>query len=310
MAEEPPRRLPAAPRRPPLWEERLAGWVFRLFSPRLPAAEQPPPPARLAPWEEVLVPRLEGGGRLTGTWFEVRGGARGAVLLLHPWVKWGKTFFLRLGRIEALRAAGYHAFILDLSGFGGSSPPRGLYDRDVAAGLAYMRQRAAGLPLHVWGVSSGGFWAHLALTWTDGVAGAFFEDVSPHLIEWSWRMEPRLRPGYLLVHYGFPRFYRYLDLRRQAAAMRHRAAAYVGGRCDPGVRAEETLDLARRAGAAHLLVDQADHLGSLRVARAEVVALALATFRRAEEAGAARREPDRGHAATGGAPRDPAGAGR
>ena len=110
------------PKRPPAWEERLASRVFRALSPRLPAVLQPDPPLGLAPWQAVSIPRLEGNGALTATWFPAPAPARGAVLLLHPWVKWGKAFFLRRGRIEALRAAGYHALTLDFGGFGGSSP--------------------------------------------------------------------------------------------------------------------------------------------------------------------------------------------
>lgn len=274
----------SVPSRPPAWEERLASRVFRFLSPRLLRASQPDPPASLGPWRAVSVPRLEGEGVLTGTWYEAPGPARGAVLLLHPWIKWGKTFFHRRGRIEALRAAGYHALTLDLAGFGGSSPPSGFYDRDVAAGLAFLRRQAGSLPIHVWGVSSGGFWAHLALTRTDDVAGAFFEDVSPHLIEWSWRMVPRRRPGYLFVRWCFPRSYRFLDLRRQAAGMRLAAAAYVSGTRDLGVLPAETRQLAYLARGRHLAVAGAGHLGVFQGASEEVVALALGTFLRAEAA--------------------------
>jgi pimeloyl-ACP methyl ester carboxylesterase len=271
------------PPRPPGWEERWAGRIFRALSPRLPRVSQPDPPARLAPWRAVSVPRLEGDGVLTGILYEAPGAARGAVLLLHPWVKWGKTFFLRQGRIEALRRAGYHALAIDFAGFGGSTPPAGFYDRDVAAGLAFLRRQAGSLPLHVWGVSSGGFWAHIALTRTDGVAGAFFEEVSPHLIEWSWREVPRRRPGYLFVRWCFPRSYRFLDVRRQAAAMRLAAAAHVSGALDQGVLPSETRELAYLARGRHLVVEGAGHLGVMQGAADKVVSLALDTFRRAED---------------------------
>jgi pimeloyl-ACP methyl ester carboxylesterase len=270
------------PERPPAWEERLASCVFRALSPRLPALSQSDPPPSLAPWQTVSVPRLEGKGALTAAWFEAPAAARGAVLLLHPWVKWGKAFFHRQGRIEALRAAGYHALTLDLGGFGGSSPAAGFYDRDVAAGLAFLRCQAGTLPLHVWGVSSGGFWAHLALTRTEDVAGAFFEDVPPHLVEWSWRMVPRRRPGYLFVRCCFPRSYRYLDLRCQVAGMRVAASAYVSGMCDPGVLPAETRQLAGLARARHLVVEGATHHRSFNAASDAVLALALGTFLRAE----------------------------
>jgi pimeloyl-ACP methyl ester carboxylesterase len=252
----------------------------------MPPRPQPSPPPQLLPAEEVVVPRPGRPGELTATWFPPLGPgpARGAVLLLHPWIQWGKSYFFRGGRVEALRAAGYQALALDLPGFGGSGALSGLLDRDVAAGLTFLEGRSAGLPLHVWGVSSGGYWAHQVLSQQNGVAGAMFEDVSPHLLEWSWRMLPGKRPGYLFVRCAFPRFYRYLDLRRHAPALRTAAAAYVGGADDLGVRPEDTRELAGLAGAPCLIVPGARHLGAIKVAPAEVVALALATFAKAEEA--------------------------
>jgi pimeloyl-ACP methyl ester carboxylesterase len=283
----------APPPRPPAWEERWAGRLFRLLSPRLPRQPQPDPPPSLAPWQSLRVPRLAhpaGGGTLSATWYEAPAPARGAVLLLHPWVKWGKAYFQRGGRIEALRAAGYHAMTLDLGGFGGSAPSAGFYDRDVAAGLACLRQRAGALPVHVWGLCSGGYWAHLALSGGGAsggaaAAGAFFEDVALHLFEWSWRMAPRWAPGYLFFRHAFPRSYRFLDLRRHAAALGLTAVAHVSGAQNRSVLPEETRELARRADARWLIVPGAGHLGSFAQARAEVLALALDTFQRAESVG-------------------------
>jgi pimeloyl-ACP methyl ester carboxylesterase len=238
----------------------------------------------LAPFEKVLVARPHG-GPLSAVWFPAPEAlARGAVLLLHPWQPGGKSYFYRRGRIPALRAAGYHALALDFSGFGASGPRYGFLHRDVLAGLAALRRLAGGLPLHVWGVSFGGYWAHMALSATDEVAGAMFEDVAVHLTDWGWRMIPALRPGYLLFRYLFVRAYRFLDIRRHAAALRVAAAAYVSGERDPNVLPEETRDLARRAGGSALVVPGADHLASIQIAHDEVLALALDTFRRAEEA--------------------------
>jgi pimeloyl-ACP methyl ester carboxylesterase len=263
----------------------VASPLFHAFSPRLPSRQQPAPPPQLLPAEAVVLPRPGRPGELTATWFPPLGPgpARGAVLLLHPWVQWGKSYFYRGGRVEALRAAGYQALAPDLPGFGGSGALTGLLDRDVEAGLAFLESRSAGLPLHVWGVSSGGYWAHQVLSQRGGVSGAMFEDVSPHLLEWSWRMLPRKRPGYLLVRRAFPRFYRYLDLRRHAPALRTQAVAYVGGSEDLGVRPEDTRELAGLAGGRCLIVPGARHLGAIKVAPVEVAELALATFAAAEE---------------------------
>jgi len=247
--------------------------------PHYPPRDPPPP---LLPAEHLTVPRPDGGDALAATWYPASGPARGAVLLLHPWLHWGKSYFFRGERIEALRAAGYHALTLDFAGFGGSGPPHGLHDRDAAAGLAQLRSLAAGLPLHVWGVSSGGFWAHLVLSRTDFVAGAMFEDVSPHLLEWSWRVLPRWRPGYLFLRSIFPRTYRFLDLRRHAPLLRVAAAAYVSGSEDPGVLPVDTRGLAERAGAVHRIIPGARHLAAIKIAGETVIGLALETFAAAE----------------------------
>lgn len=271
------------PRPPSGWEEKLSLRLFLALAPRLPRIVAPDPPEDLQPFESVVVPREEGRGPLAATWYPVEGPARGAVLLLHPWLAWGQAYFHRQGRIEALRAAGYHALTLDLGGFGGSGPRSGLFDRDVEAGLRLLRERAPGGPLHVWGVSSGGYWAHPVLGRSNGVAGAMFEDVSPHLLEWSWRMAPLGRPFYLLFRSLFRSTHRYLDIRRHAGALTVRAATYVSGERDRGVRPEDTRTLASRAGGRAHIVPGAGHLGSIKIAQDEVIALALDTFRRAEE---------------------------
>lgn len=275
-------RIP--PPRPWFWRERLASRIFFLFSPPMEGdmRVQPEVPDGLLPYEEVTVERLRGPGVLTGTWYPAAPEeVRGAVLLLHPWLPWGKAYFHRRGRLQALRAAGYHALALDLPGFGGSGPPRGFLDWDVEAGLQLLASRAGGVPLHVWGVSSGGYWAHLLLSRRNGVAGAMFEDVSSHLLRWSWRQVPRFRPGYLFFRTYFPEAFRFIDLRCHAPALRLNAVAYVGGEKDPGVLPEETRELARLAGGECLIVPGADHLAAIKLANQQVIALALETFRRA-----------------------------
>jgi pimeloyl-ACP methyl ester carboxylesterase len=257
---------------------------FLALSPRLEKAPQPDPPESLHPFEYVTLPRRHGRGTLSATWFPAEGRARGAVLLLHPWLMWGRAYFHLRGRIQALRAAGYHALIFDFGGFGASGPPRVLFDRDVEAGLEFLQQRAGDLPLHVWGVSSGGYWAHPVLSRTDAVTGAFFEDVSPHLFEWSWRVAPLGRPAYVLYRTFLHSAYRYFDIRRHAAAMSLGAVTYVSGERDRGVRPEDTRELAALAGGRCHLVPGAEHLGSIKLASEEVIGLALDTFQRAEKA--------------------------
>ena len=269
------------PSRPPAAQESAAIRLFLALAPQLPWAAQPDPPDELRPCEEVTVARPGGRGTLAGTWYPAGGArARGAVLLLPPWLAWGRSYFHRRGRIEALRAAGYHALTLDL-------PRKDLrmssfFDRDVEAGLGELRRRAGGLPLHIWGVSAGGYWAHPVLSRTDDVAGAFFEDVAPHLIEWSWRLAPLGRPFYLFFRHVLRSSYRYLDMRRHAEAFSLRAVTYVGGAKDPGVRPADTRDLANRARGTYHIVERAKHLDAIKMANQEIIALALVTFARAE----------------------------
>jgi pimeloyl-ACP methyl ester carboxylesterase len=255
---------------------------FLALSPRLARVAQPEPPEWLAPFEHTEVPRRHGLGTLAATWYPAAGNPRGAVLLLHPWLIWGKAYFNLRGRIQALRAAGYHALAFDFGGFGASGPPTVFFDRDVEAALDFLHARAAGLPLYVWGVSSGGYWAHPVLSRTRGVAGAFFEDVSPHLFEWSWRMAPLGRPGYILYRALLAPAHRFLDIRRHAGSMSLGAVTYVSGERDKGVRPQDTLSLAELAGGRSHIVAGAEHLGAIKLAGDEVIGLALDTFQRAE----------------------------
>src|SRR5262245_49928181 len=125
------------PHRPSFFEERLAFRLFLALGPRMERVAPTDPPDALRPWENVSVPRSTGGESLSATWYPAAPGvARGGVLFLHPWLPWGRAYFHRRGRLEAVRAAGYHALAIDLGGLGASPPSRGFLDRDVEAGLA------------------------------------------------------------------------------------------------------------------------------------------------------------------------------
>jgi pimeloyl-ACP methyl ester carboxylesterase len=270
------------PARPSPWLERVSGHFFLRFGPRLGQVPPVAPPEHLHPFETVRCERRGRGGSLGATFYPTAGEARGGVLFLHPWTEYGQAYFHRRGRLEATRRAGYHALTVDLSGFGHSAPPRGFFDRDVEDALEALRARCPGLPLHVWGVSSGGYWSHPVLARRDGVAGAMFEDVSPHLFEWSLRERPLGTPFFLCFRAAFPRSYRFLDMRRHAPHLRVAAAAYVSGADDRGVRPDDTRTLARLARAEALVVPAAAHLAAIKRDAAGVIGLALATFARAE----------------------------
>ncbi|HEV7669327.1 MAG TPA: alpha/beta fold hydrolase [Thermoanaerobaculia bacterium] len=281
------------PSRPGRLEERLGRFLFYSFGPRLLRGAQIAPPDELAPFERFAIPRSGGRGELAAIWYPSPGEARGAVLLAHPWLEWGQAYFYRRGRIEALRAAGFHVLTFDLSGFGGSAPPDAFWDRDLEDALGALEARAPGLPLGFWGVSSGGYWGHMLMSRRQPFRAAVFEDVSPHLIEWSWRQAPLGRPFYLIFRTLLSRAYAYLDLRRHAPHLGVRAAAYVGGGRDPGIPAADHRGLAERARAELLLVPPAGHLAAIKLANPEVLALALATLERGMGEGpAAPPEPE------------------
>ena len=263
--------------RPSARQERFANRLFLALSPRLGGRRQTSP-SRLSAFEHLEIERSWGDGTLAATWYRAAGAARGAVLMVHPWVPWGEAYFHRRGRVEVLQAAGYHALTFDLGGVGASGPAAGaFYDRDLEDALAALASRAPGLPLHFWGVSCGGYWGHPLLSRV-AVTGAIFEDVPRHLIEWSARMAPWGLPCYRFFRYCLPASYRFMDLRRHASCLRVRAAAYVAGTGDRGVPAVESVELARRAHARYRLILGAGHLESIKLANEEVLGLALETF--------------------------------
>jgi hypothetical protein len=293
----PPSLPPPAPPRPAAREERWATRLFLALSPRLPRVEIPAPPPRMEPWSTVWIERPGRRGRLQGTWYPAHGRPsnggphrepRGAVLLLPPWLEWGRSYFHRRRRVESLREAGYHALTFDFPGFAGSGPVDGLLDRDAADALGHLALRAPDLPLFVWGVSAGGYWSHQALSRPPAVSpaagrvrAAFYEDVSPHLLEWASRTSPWARPFHRLFHLLFPRAFRYLDARLHAPALRGRPVVYLSGGEDPGVRPDDTRTLAAQAGGAAEVVAEADHLQAIKVATQRVIERALATFQQA-----------------------------
>lgn len=261
--------------------------LFLALAPRLPRVEVPEPPRRFEPWSTAWIERPGRRGRLVGTWYPAEGKARGAVLLLPPWLEWGRAYFHRRQRIQSLRSAGYQALAVDFPGFGGSGPVDGFFDRDVADALADLGRRAPDLPLYVWGVSAGGYWSHMLLshdpaerTGGRGVEAAVFEDVSPHLLEWAGRLQPWTRPCHWLFRTLFPASHRFFDVRLHAAALpaHVQRVAYVGGAEDPGIPVEDARKLARRAGEKAMIVPDAGHLESIKRSTREVIDLALATF--------------------------------
>lgn len=268
------------PPQPGPLESRLGFFLLRVLAPRLPRARPTPPPESFAPYERFAAPHALRPQPLAATWYPALGGGapRGVVLLAHPWVPAGQAYFHRYRRIPALREAGLHALTLDLPGFGASGRMRGFWDRDLEQMLDVLARRAPGLPWHFWGVSSGGVWGHVLLGRRDAFTGAVFEDVSPHLLEWSWRTSPWGRPFYGFFRYALPRAYAFLDLRRHAPFLRVRASAYVAGGRDQGIPLADARGLAELARGSFLEVPAAAHLEAIRIGHDDILALALRTF--------------------------------
>lgn len=271
-------RSSGPPPRPSRRQERASQWLYLALSPRVPSIGLKEPPTDFAPFEHLEVPRSHGPGILSATLFRAPEPVRGAVLLLHPWHARGRTWFYRHGRLPALREAGLHALTLDLPGFGGSGPATGHFDRDVEDGLVYLQQLFPHLPRHLWGVSYGGVWSHMALSRGVRVDGAVFEDVSPHLLEWSWRVAPLGRPFYLFFRTVFRDAYRFFDGRLHAPYLQVKRALYISGSKDRGVRPVDTAALAARAEAPCRIVQEADHLKAMQVDREGVLEGVLGTF--------------------------------
>ena len=283
------------PARPADWLERAGRHLLLALAPRLGASRETPPPPAFSPFAPVQIPRTSDPSTLKGWFFPANattdvGGARGAVLLCHPWLPFGQSYFYRRGRIPALRRAGYHVMTFDFGGFGpaeGQAPaPAGFYDRDIDDALAELSRRVCGLPIHVWGVSAGGYWSHLALSRrSEPIHGAVFEHVTDHVIQWSKRMAPLGLPCYLVFQHLLRPAYRYLDATIHAAHLGARKVAYVGGSLDRGAPVESLHLMAHRARAARLVVQDADHLDAIRRDGRAVIDLALKTFRKAEDEG-------------------------
>lgn len=276
----------SAPSRPlptvPAWQERAGSWLFTAAGPPGPGHPNLPTPATLAPFEELSIPRRDGAS-LSATFYPATAPPRGAVLLLHPWLPYGRGYFHRRQRVPRLRQSGYHVLTPDLSGFGASGRSRHFFDRELEDAVAFLREKVAPLPVHLWGVSAGGYWSHPVVARDPKIRAAFFEDVAPHLLHWSWRTAPAGRPFYLIFRTFLPEAWRYLDMRLHAAGMRHARTFYVSGAEDRGLRPEETRSLAAAAGGEAWVVPDAEHLGSIQRAGDEVVRLALELFDQAAQ---------------------------
>jgi pimeloyl-ACP methyl ester carboxylesterase len=86
------------------------------------------------------------------------------------------------------------------------------------------------------------------------------------------------RPFFFVFRTVFPAAYRFLDMRRQADRFRVARSVHVSGELDPGVRPEDTRELARRARGEAVVIPGAGHLEAIKTATDEVIGTALEAF--------------------------------
>src|SRR5712691_400090 len=82
---------------------------------------------------------------------------RGVVILCHPFLKYGMNYFFRNGYHRWLAGAGYHAVAFNFKGFGTSTLVGVSFADDVTSIALWARLRYPELPLHLLGVSFGGY---------------------------------------------------------------------------------------------------------------------------------------------------------
>ena len=108
--------------------------------------------------------------------------ARGVVVLCHPLLRYGYHYFLRNGLARWAAGAGYHVALFNFQGFGRSALKGLCFADDVAGVVGWARERFPGLPVHLAGVSFGGYHAAHALRRLDGmVASAALDSVPPRI---------------------------------------------------------------------------------------------------------------------------------
>ena len=256
-----PRAAPEVPHPPSPREERLLGRLLRWsYVKGFEGAPQDPPPPEWGA-QPFGIPRT-GGGVLAALLFP-HPAPRGVVLFGHPGVPAAKGYFHRGDRIPFVRDLGFTAVTFDHGGFGESDPTDRLYHVEWSDVLAWARRRFPGQPLHLWGVSVGGYFAHHALAAPDekGVASAVFEQVAPDLLR--YREAPGgAKVGATAARLLSPAARLWLPAESHALHVKAEHVLYVSGEKDQGIPVDDAKRLFRAASplAAHHVVPDADHL--------------------------------------------------
>jgi alpha-beta hydrolase superfamily lysophospholipase len=169
-----------APLSPPL--PALAGqrhafieWLMRrMFAPVFGWRDPNPNPA-----ERVSIPGLDASVLEAAVMVCEATQPRAVVLLCHPFLRYGKSYFLVNGYAGWLRDAGCHVVAFDFKGFGGSTLAGVCFADDVKAAADWARARFPGLPVHLLGTSFGGFHAVHAIARHGAMVDAAIFDSVP-----------------------------------------------------------------------------------------------------------------------------------
>lgn len=259
---------PHAPPEPPLIEEYAISWVIRrvLFRDIIPEPARSPP-KDLGPHETVRIPRAHEEGTIDAVLFPADD-AKGLCILAPPGLPYGKSYFWRGPRIPALRDAGWNVLTFDWSGFGATPPTRRLSHVDAGDVLDWSAAHSDRLTW--WGVSIGGYWAHLALTrpHTPDIEALVWEECCSDLLRYGFRTARQQRVA-RLARRSFPNAAAFLPAIAHAPYLPTERAFYIGGADDHLAGPWSAPDLAEAARLrvphvdAHLVPD-AGHLECLK----------------------------------------------
>lgn len=252
--EPPP---PPSPR-----QERILGGLLRAsFTRGFHGAPQDPPPPEWG--AQPFAIRRASGGILAALLFPHER-PRGVVLFGHPGIPPAKGYFHRGDRIPFVRGLGLAAVTFDHGGFGESDPSERLHHAEWEDVLAWARRRFPGLPLHVWGVSLGGYFAHHALAAPEekGVASAIFEQVAPDLLTYRGPWWKPWRAADAAVRALAPGARAWMPAEAHALHVKADDILYLNGERDEGVPPEDARRIVRAAPpvARHHVVPDAAHL--------------------------------------------------
>jgi pimeloyl-ACP methyl ester carboxylesterase len=122
------------------------------------------------------------GTPLEGALMHADSDVQGVVVFCHPLLRYGYRYFLRSGLARWAAEEGFHCVLFNFQGIGRSDMGALCFADDVVGVVGYARERFPGLPVHLVGLSFGGYHAAHALVRLDGiVTSAVLDSVPPRI---------------------------------------------------------------------------------------------------------------------------------